>query len=165
MKLYEIADSLANLDALIDLADGELSPEALAELDALEGALDAKVERIVCLIRERQRHAEAAAAEAARLRQVHQTNDRAAQSLKQYLVHALQGSGRTKAGGPIGGARIQANPPAARCRFDGLNIPAPYRRESVSFSFDARAALADHKAGVALPEGVEVVHGQHLRLT
>lgn len=165
MRLYEIADQLGTIDFLIEESGGELTPDIEAQLDALEGALDDKAERIACLIREKQRHAEAAKAEADRLRRVQQVAERSADGLKQYLMRCLQAAGRTRAGGPIGGARIQASPPAARCQFDGVNIPGPYRREAVTFSFDARAALADFKAGAELPEGIEVIQGKHLRLT
>src|SRR3990167_9709297 len=67
LKLYELADVYEGIaEALIENG-GELTPDLAAQLDAIEGAFEAKVERVALSVRNLVATADAADAEAARL--------------------------------------------------------------------------------------------------
>lgn len=162
IPLYALAGEYESIAAeMVDL-QGELTPELEARLDAIEDAFDGKVERTALLIRNLTGLAEAANTEAERLNALASARLAAAKRLKEYVKAAMEVADRPKVVTPLVTARIQNSPASAKWSGDPQNPPEGYTRTRVEF--DARKALDDHKAGVALPDGVSVTQGTHLVL-
>jgi hypothetical protein len=162
LKLYELADAYERIaEALIENG-GELTPELSAELDAIEGAFEAKVERVALYVRNLLATAEAADAEAARLAALARTRRQGAEGLKGYLMAQLDRVEKPKVETPLVVVRIQKNSRPAIRWPDTLPIPKDYQR--VTVSLDGQKAYQDFKAG-ALPKGFIVEQGRNLRIS
>jgi hypothetical protein len=106
MKLYEIADQIERFMAsAIDPETGEISDEALAELDALEMDFDAKALNVAKFIRGEQAEAQAIKDAAQANLDRAASHQRRAERLTGYLDHLLRDRGRVpmaeKAGAPV----------------------------------------------------------------
>lgn len=162
LRLYEIPAALAALDARVEDADGELSPELEAEFDALIGSLEDRAAAVAALAVQHERTADAVAAEADRLGRLAGLHRRAGTRLKRYLRDQLVAANCPRLDAGPFRLRVQANPAAIRWEGDPDTIPGPYRRVRVELDGDAaRRALA---AGT-LPEAFIVTRGSHLRIS
>jgi len=162
LKLYQLADTYEQIaEALIENG-GELTPELAADLDAIEGAFEAKVERVALYICNLLLTADAADAEAARLATLARTRRQGAEGLKGYLMAQLDRVEKPKVETPLVVVRIQKNSRPSIQWPDTLPIPEGYQR--VTVSLDGQKAYADFKAGT-LPMGFIVDHGRHLRIS
>lgn len=178
LKLYEIADNLEAVTARIIENDGVLTEELEAELDALEGAFEEKVERTALVVQELSRKADACKAEAERLSERADHYERSADSLKEYLRHQLARRDVSRVDGDLVSVRRQkASRPSIRWE-SGSPVPAPFRRYrvrgklagenqdvaeaaaemglDVSEELDSNAAWEELKSGGELPEGFSV---------
>jgi hypothetical protein len=162
--LYTLADNYADLFAKVEEANGELSPDLEAELDAAGDSLAAKTEACCSKVREWDLTATALQAEIDRLRARQQAVRNSARRLKAYIQDCLDRAGLPRVETPRFTATIQASPPSARWTGDPEDPPAAYRREVTEVWFNAKAALDDFKHGIELPEGVEVVRGKFLMI-
>ena len=162
LKLYELADAYERIaEALIENG-GELTPELSAELDAIEGAFEAKVERVALYVRNLLATAEAADAEAARLAALARTRRQGAEGLKGYLMAQLDRVEKPKVETPLVVVRIQKNSRPSIQWPDTQAIPEAYQR--VTVSLDGQKVYQDWKAGT-LPSGFVVEQGRHLRIS
>ena len=160
--LYELPLAYRAFDADLLDAEGELTPELLERLEELEAFGERKVDAIGVLVRERMLLAETKRAEAKRLTREAQALENGAANLKNYLLRTLQALGWTRLAGRRFTARIQRNgQPTVRWTSTG-EPPEGFRR--VTVELDREAALAAWNAGRALPDGVDVVYGEHLRI-
>lgn len=160
--LYALAPQYAEIVEQMIEAGGDLSDEELAQrLNAIEEAFTEKVER--CQMVYRALVAEADAAESFARPWVERAafRRRAAERLKGYVFGCMTQANLKKIETPLGGARLQASPVAAKCAVEGELIPEAYRR--TTYSFNAKQAIEDYKAGRLLPEGVSIEQSQHLR--
>jgi hypothetical protein len=162
LKLYEIPAAFAALDARLEDAGGELTPELAAELDALEGTLEARAEALAALIQQHQLTADAFRAEALRLAAAQAAHANAAGRLRDYLRAHLEVMGRPRLDAGAFRLRVRANPAAIRWEGDPEAIPGPYRR--VRYELDSEAARRDLAAGT-LPPSFSVTRGSHLRIS
>lgn len=95
MKLYEIADNYRAFIAAVE--EGEIPEEAIADtLDAIAGEADAKIDSIICLIKEKRRFAEAIAEEARALVKRQRQAERSAEWLEEYITRALDAMGKAE---------------------------------------------------------------------
>lgn len=94
MKLYEIDMMIeALLNASVDRETGEILPDVLAELDALERERDTKALAVAAYIVGQEAEAEAVRAQAKKLEERAARHERHAESLRQYLAgHIPQGT-------------------------------------------------------------------------
>jgi len=162
LKLYELADAYEQIaEALIENG-GELTPELAAGLDAIEGAFEAKVERVALYVRNLLVTADAADAEAVRLGALARSRRQGAEGLKGYLMAQLDRVEKPKVETPLVVVRIQQNSRPAIQWPDTLPIPEGYQR--VTVSLDGQKAYSDWKAGT-LPSGFVVEQGRHLRIS
>lgn len=165
VALYERTEALAIVDQWLMESGGELTPEIEELLEQAAGQWADKVERVALKVRELEATAKAVKEEADRLAARVKALENGARSLKGYLQQQLNAIEVREVKRPLVTVRLQNSPPAARCAVPVEALPPelvrviPERRE-----FDARAALAAHKAGAALPAGVEIVQGTHVRL-
>ena len=161
MTLYEIPEAIRETEERAFAANGQISDEDRAALDALHVAIEAKMDAICGLVREREADAKAWKDQATFFADKARAAENAADRLKQYLACCLEAAGRSKAVGSKFTARIQTNSqPTVRWVGQG-DIPEGYRR--IKVELDAGAVRAAHDAG-CLPEGFEVVTGSHLRI-
>lgn len=163
LQLHELAPDLAAIEDQIIEAEGEITPAVAAQLDALGGAFDAKVERL--LLRALQLNFEGGVAkvEAARIAKLASVREQAALRLKQYVLNCMQVAGREKVETSRLRARIQANSrPTIEWTGAEDTIPEDFRR--VRIVLDGTKAYESWRAQ-SLPDGFVVTQGKHLRVT
>lgn len=91
MRLFEIHEAIeALLNASVDRETGEVCEEALAELEALEHARDAKALAVAAYLLGQEAEAEAIEATAKRLAQRAAVHRRHAERLRRYLADHLE---------------------------------------------------------------------------
>lgn len=93
LKLYEIPEELARIEALLIETGGELTPDLEAALAYLQEAGAEKVEAAWAVVKNLQAFEEAAKAEAARLTERAKSAENAAARLKAALLPAVQALG------------------------------------------------------------------------
>jgi hypothetical protein len=153
LRLYELPYAFRQFDRDLEEAGGELSPDMLARLDALEAAPPRKVDAICALISEHNAAADAFEAESRRLSERARAQRSAADRLKSYLLANLIALGRDKVKGErfVASVREAAMPKIA---WPGsLNdAPAEFLRVETSVHLNYDRAVAAYKAGT-LPDG------------
>ena len=163
MKLYEIPMALRQLETKIEEAEGLLTPELEAELDALGEEFDRKTEFVAMLIREAKLEAEKWKAEEDRVSSRRRSLERRAEGLTRYLHEQMTAMGRDKVPGDLLTVAIQRNSqPTVSFDREPHWLPEEYRR--VEFRMDAKRLREDYEAGKPLPEGVIIHHGTHVRI-
>jgi hypothetical protein len=163
--LYQLTDKFTALkDSLIVAAeDGELSPMMEASLDALNVAIDLKLENCCRAVRNLEADAAALRAEAARFAQRAQHAENAVKRLKAYMQLNLEKLGQTRMDAGLFRVRIQANSQPT-VTYDGDPEQLPFELRKVAYSVDAKAVVEAWKAEKPLPDGVSVVRNSHLRI-
>ncbi len=160
-SLYEISDSIANLLARIDEDTGEIPDDLAASLSSLEMDFQHKAATL-CRYRANARaEADGITVEIDRLTAMRNRAERKAEWIRQYLHDAMKRSGLERLEVGLWRLRIQKNSRPA-ISYEG-NIPNDYQRLEVVF--DGARAYDDWKSGLAMPEGVVVKHGDHLRIS
>jgi hypothetical protein len=163
MKLYEIPMAWRHLEDQIEEAEGVLTPELEAELDALGEEFDRKAEYIAMLVREAKLEAEKWKAEEERVANRRRSLERRAEGLTRYLHDQMTAMGKQKIEGGLLTVGIQKNgSPGVMYEGDIMDLPEHFRR--VKIEINAAAIREAAKAGEALPAGVEVYHGTHVRI-
>ena len=166
LRLYEIPAEWREVEELIEEAGGEITPEIEDRMEVLEGDLSAKVDVFAALVREAAARSEAFAAESKLFSDKARVAKNKAEGLKRYMKDTLERMGRTAAEGELFKVRIQQNP--ERVADEGLDpdrLPERYVKVETVKTVDKAKILADYKTGRALPEGVIVVRGSHVRFT
>lgn len=164
LRLYEISDALQAIGDTLVENGGELTPELTAQLDGLEGAFDAKVERIVLYIRNLETTSDAATQEAKRLAGLASTRAAAAARLRDYVKREMERTDHKKVETGLIVARIQKNGrPSVHFTGDAATLPVGYQRTVVELNRET--AIENWRAGVPLPPGLTVEQGSHLRLS
>jgi hypothetical protein len=163
MKLYEIPAALRTLEAQIEEAEGLLTPELEAQLDALSEEFESKAEYIGMLIREAKLEADKWRAEEERVSNRRRSLDRRAEGLTRYLHTQMTAMGKDKIPGQLLTVALQRNSqPTIGFEGDPNELPARFRRFRVELNaMEVREAL---QAGQELPEGVTIHHGTHVRI-
>ena len=163
--LYELADEAERVIALLEDTDGEIADADLAAmLDALNVAVEKKVEGVCHMIRHFESGASVVKAEVDRLRKLFASRERSAQRLEDYLMQCMDKLGMRKCETPLFTVSVVNNSvPVIRWTGRPEDLPAKFQRlipaESV---LDSKAALEAWKKG-ELPEGFSVEQGKHLR--
>lgn len=163
LRLYDIVDQLAEIEAQLEENGGELTPEIETRLDSLEADFEAKVERICGWRANLVATAKAYQEEADRLAARAKTLARTADGLRRYLQVQLERAGRTKLEAGTWRLAIQPNSqPSVIVTVEPDRLPECFRR--VTVDVDRRSLLDAVKAGGNLPAGVVVTRGHHLRI-
>lgn len=158
--LYVIsADRAALLDRLVD-ADGVISPEIQAELDALDQNFDAKLAACAVFAKnlkaEMKKHRDEQAQQKLRADRL----ERAYDSLLDYTMRCMEAAEKDRVDGV---ARIQANSRASVI-FAGDPRTLPEEFQVVTVDINKEGILEAVKIGHPIPENVTVVRGRHIRL-
>jgi hypothetical protein len=162
-SLWDISNDLEAIAAELGEAGGELTPELEARLDALEGAFEAKVERVALASRSYLASAEAAKLEEARLAAIRKAYEARSDGLKRYLLASMRRVGTLKVETPRARVRVQKNGQASITWTHDLDaLPDAYRR--VTVTPDLALVRDTLKAGGEPPEGFAVDYGYHVRI-
>lgn len=165
LALWEISDALTEIGEKIADGGGELTPELEAQLDAMEGAFEEKAERIALFVKECEANAVAAHMEATRLSAIARHFETKASGLKDYLLAAMNRSGRTSVKTHRARIWTQKNGrPSIRYAGNIDALPPEYIRTKTMREVDTQYAYVEHQAGAKLPDGFIVDHGTHLRI-
>jgi hypothetical protein len=162
MKLYEIPIALRRIEEQIADADGEITPDIDAQLSALEGELERKLEWIALMAREAQAEGDVYGAEIVRLAARKKAAENRAASLKAYAMEVMQQTGREKVKGELASLAVVRNSaPSLTVTVAPELLPERFRRVTVAPHLQAiRDAV---KAGETV-EGVEIEQGYHVRI-
>lgn len=165
-SLYEIGAEMEAIYSALQENGGELTEDLAAALDAIGEAFEIKVERTGLVVRQLGAQAEVVKAEAKRLNERAAGLEKAAANLKEYLRYHMVMAGRDAVKGPLLTVRVQSSPPSAVLHGTLDDLPPEFVRVvPESRVFDAKAAIAAHKAGVHLPECIAVHQSTHVRLS
>lgn len=161
LPLYQVAAEIRHL--IDDAPDGELTDQAIEELDRLEMAFHAKAESIALIVRERLGLAKALEEESRRLADMARAQHAVVDRLKTYLKIGMETSGETKITGTLAKLWVQRNGrPAIAWGYEVADLPTEFKR--VRVELDGDAAYEAYRRDGALPDGFTVVQGTHLRI-
>lgn len=161
--LYEIAADLRAITDAIEAADGEITPDLEAALDAIAGDFAAKVEG-VCRFRanlaaEHAMFKSEADTLAARAKSI----DRKMLWLENYLLREVLASGQNSVkAGLFTVTLVKNSRPSITPLVPVETLPEELQR--VKIEFNGTAAYESWKAGQKLPAGLQVVEGVHLQV-
>jgi hypothetical protein len=162
LKLWELGEELESLNSEIIEADGEITPDMEARLDAVRGAFDEKAERLVLAIKANEAREKMVGDEIERLKAIAKPYQNAAKGLRAYLYRIMVQVDVRRVDRPRGKAWIQKNgKPSVLFGGDPRKLPPEFQKVTVDLNRDA--VYAAHKDGVTV-EGCEVVIGSHLRI-
>ena len=173
LKLYEISEAREILETWLAESEGELTPELEEMLNALDGQADEKIERVGLFIRERAAEAKAVREERDRLDSLMRRDERAVESLKNYVKAQMQRLGKTKVNGLLATVAIQQNSqpsvttalgPEELYALDETARPFVKREEKVVYTLDRDAVLAAWKSELPIPTAIVVDRGSHIRV-
>ncbi len=162
MKLYEIDGAILSLLATAD-ESGELNDAVATELDNLAMDRTDKIEGICKVIRTAQGREAAIQAEIDRLQMAKRRETSAVDWLKNYLKSSMLSAGDKKIEAGTFTVRIQKNSaPSISVMIDAEKLPEQFRRVIVEPAKDE--ILKAWRANGAVPDGVTIEVGQHLRI-
>ncbi|MEQ1573096.1 MAG: siphovirus Gp157 family protein [Vicinamibacterales bacterium] len=161
-RLWEIADELGEIEALVAENEGVLTPDLEARLDALEGTFESRVESIALMAREAKLDAEKAKAEKDRMAAAQKRNEATVAWAKKYLHECLIKAGTRRVETHRATVRIQkSGTPSIDYAGDVMELPRQFVRvipESVTVD---KAALTEVvRAKGEIPEGVVVTYSE-----
>jgi hypothetical protein len=164
LRLYNYADALSRIEGLLYEAEGVLTPELEQALDEAQFEFEAKAERVALMVRGFLATAAAVKIEEERLEDRRKHYERAAESLKNYLLIQLNRVGQQKVEGRLASVRVQASPPKVLCA-DATKLPADFQIIPPTVVQINRAKVLElWKSEKPLPEGVSVEVGSHVRI-
>jgi len=159
--LYDLsADYLRVLDLIEEAPDDEALE---AELDRIAGKLTQKAESIAGLIAHFEGVSAMRKAEAQRLKERSDTDQKRADRLRAYLLRNMQALGTEHIETVRFSLKVRTNPPAVQVLEEQL-VPAEYIRTVVTTSVDKRSILEDFKQTGEIPHGVDITRAQRLEI-
>lgn len=163
MKLYQLPAAFTDIDLMTQ--DGELPPEAMEKLAALEMELGQKLDACCRVMRRFEAQAAAYKNEADRFAKHATSATNNAARIKKYMEDNLKALGIDKIETELFRLRLQNNAPSCEivAGFDLRTLPEEY--QSIKIDANKRALLQAHKDGVLLPEGVSIVQTRTLRVS
>ena len=163
MTLYSIDEHIRFVLSQTDEETGEITPEQLAALDALELDRESAVESLAKWILEFEAEVEQARTEARRLAELVKTRANRVERIKAYLLASMKMRGEDKFRFGIGTVSIVATPPGVRqCPDDPMELPEQFRR--VAVTVNKSELVAAWKRGEPIPASVIVAAGETLRI-
>ena len=167
MSLYAIRSEMESiLDAILDGGiDGQEAQDALnAHLEGLDAALEEKADDYAALIQSLNIRAEARRSEAARMRQLAETDMALADRLKQRLKEAMEATGKVKIETPRFKLAVAGNggKQPLEVAVEPTALPQEFQAVTVTANKDAiRKAL---EAGGTVPGCTLLPRGTGLRI-
>ena len=159
--LYQLAQDFRA--AAEQLADLDLPPEVIADtLESISGDLEVKALNVALFARNLESTAAAIKQAEGDMAARRKALERRVQSLKDYLLHAMQSTGIKKIEGPYLRIGVRDNPESVEV-FDADQVPAEFMRkpEPPPAAPDKAAIKAAIKAGQEVP-GAKLTRSQRL---
>ena len=159
--LYQLAADFRA--AAEQLADLDLPPEVIADtLESIGGDLEAKAQNVALFARNLESTAAAIKQAEGDMAARRKALERRVQSLKDYLLHAMQSTGIKKIEGPYLRIGVRDNPESVEV-FDADQVPAEFMRkpEPPPAAPDKAAIKAAIKSGQEVP-GAKLTRSQRL---
>lgn len=160
-KLYELSNELA---CILGEADEEIPEDLESRLNALTLAFEVKAESLLQFRQSLIADADAIKSEVERLQARADGLQRKGEWLKTYLHRSMEQVGIAKLTTLTFSASVCKSPAKVKLE-DGKEIPADYQRVNTTTELDKAKALADFKAGKALPESLTVKTGTYLKVS
>ena len=158
VKLYEIREDIEA--ALTPEPDEPFNPETLAALDL---KFDDKVSACVAFIKNLRAHRKAIKAERERLEAKEKTAANDEKSLIAYVLSNMQQAESTEAGQGMHKAKIQRNSQPSVIVHQEHKIPDRFVR--IETKVLSREIAAWYKETGEIPNGTDIVEGEHLRVS
>lgn len=158
MKLYELTESWAMLQDLIDTAEAD-DEQIIAALENIDEAIDQKADGYGRMIKNLQAQAEVVKVEEKRLAAKRQTLENQAKRLQKHLEAAMIATNKRKINTELFVFSVQKNAPSLD-DFDESIVPEAYWK--VTRSIDRPALLKAVKDGEV--EGIELKQTESLRI-
>lgn len=164
MHLYDMTGEYQDILDAIEAADGEMSDEQVAALEALGHSIEVKAENVAKVIRSLEADAEGLRQERLRFAQKEQAATNKVARLKGYLLDCLRAAGRDKIKGELLSVAVQQSGESVVVT-DEKAIPAAFWRkpEPPPPEVDKKAILAAHKDGQEVP-GVAYTRTEYIRI-
>lgn len=162
LKLYEITEQLLAVGAEMVENDGAMTLEMEQRLAGWQATFEEKAAMVALYIRHLELQAGMADEEATRLHALAKPRNNTAQRLKQYLMMQMAAADVKKVDTTRVKVWIQTNPPQVRCEVEPEDLPSDLVR--MKMEVDKTKILEKHKKGETLPQGVEILQGQSLRI-
>jgi translation elongation factor EF-1beta len=135
------------------------------ELDALQVAFDDKAIGCACVIKNLKAETDAIDAEIKRLQKLKDTRMNNINRLKAYVLSAMQHIGRKQVRLSVHTLRVQKNSRLSITVTDKDLVPPRFIKKTVTVSVDKSAVESAVKETGEVPTGLDVTHGEHLRIT
>jgi hypothetical protein len=145
MKLYDLTDEYLAIMRELDAADGEVTDDLEARLDAFEGDFAQKVESLCAMVRTLEGEASMLREEEKRLAARRQSREGSASRIKAYLQTCMDRMGQRKVKAGLFTATVQKNPPRAVLDVDAEAVPEAWVQ--TVRKPDLRGLVAALKAG------------------
>lgn len=164
LSLYDLADERIALDAILDMDEGEETPETLALAEELAGKLALKADAFGAYVRELELVATVCKAEEARFYARRKAADDRAAWLKRSALMSLQRMGYATVAGSLFSLAIQNNPPSVQVDVSADTLPDEYVRVVPALRAADKTAIAGAlKSGIEVA-GCSLVRTQSLRV-
>jgi len=163
-SLYELSHEFRAVTDAIEDADGEIGDDIAPRLDAISLAFPAKMDAVAKWHAELRARAVGLAAEAKRIADLAAAASRRADSVKEYMRQAMEAAGVKKLETTAHVLSVCRNSACSVTLAEGADIPEGFARTKTEVTLDRDAVLEIHKAGLPLPETINMTQGTHLRI-
>lgn len=166
MTLFDMTAEFRQLLDVLDECDGEPTPEALAELEAIEGDIKNKADGYCSLIRHYELIHDACAEEAYRIATRAEYARNKVNWLRQRLHDAVLRTGAKKIQTATNTISVCGNGGVTPIdiTIDHADLPVEYRYSVTEWRAKSDAIRADLEAGLHVPGCVLKERGTHLRI-
>ena len=163
MTLYSIDGEIRFVLSQTNEETGEITPEQLIALDALDLDRARAVESLTGWILEGRAEVEATKSEAKRLADLARIRANRVERIEEYLLTSMKAHDENKFDFPTARVTIAATPPGVRqCPDDPMELPEQFRR--VAVTVNKSELVAAWKRGEPIPASVIVAPGETLRI-
>lgn len=163
--LYEMVSEVQQLQEAILNAEGEMTPEIAAQLDALGDNINAKVDGICKLVAQLDGEAAMFKTEYDRLAKNASVRINSVKRLKEYLKTSMEALGETKIKTPLFGVTICKNGQPSVTVAEGTDLSMmPLQLTKLVTELDRAAVLERFKTNQPIPPEIVVTIGTHIRI-
>jgi hypothetical protein len=149
--LYAFAAAVSAVFEEIEDANGEITPEVEAVLDAATGSFVAKTDAVVAYIRQLEADAASARGEASFFQEKARRAEAQAQRLRDYALSCLVKAQLPEVRTERFRVAVRKNPVSVQVDVDATALPETYRRTKTEVSPDKGAIKEALQAGTLVP--------------
>lgn len=157
MKLYEIAEAMADLEQMLE--DGIPEDQLTDTIEEMKGDFKEKAESILFILANMRSQVEAYKAEENRLAEKRKSTEKQSERLKEYLLFNMQEMESGEINNGIMSARVRKGAPILVIKDEDI-IPTEWKEIKTTVSTDKRGLLKALKDGEVV-EGAEIGTGKN----